>query len=381
MNHKLISGSGLLLFLIVLAGCRQGGQQQGWNQGPAEVPIAVVEQGNATVPKEYSASIEGVTNVEIRPQVSGYLSRILVDEGDYVKAGQILFKIEDRPYAEQLNSARASLLTAQSGLTSAKIDLDRKKELVKSRIVSDLQLQEAEAAYSGAKAAVEQASSMVKSAQINLEFCTIKASVNGYISRIPYRLGSLISPSNGEPLTLLSDISKVNVYFSLSENDFVAFQKLYAGNTDGAKLTDIPPVTLLLSDGQPYEVRGKIDAVDGQFNRSTGSITLRARFDNPKSVLRSGNTGKIILEQQYADAVLLPVASTITIQDKVFVFSLDKEDKAVQLPIEVGGKAGNNFIVSSGIRSGDRYIVSGFDRLQAGTPVVAQKKEPENRQQ
>ncbi|VTP91692.1 efflux RND transporter periplasmic adaptor subunit [Sphingobacterium daejeonense] len=381
MNHKSITGSGLLLLLIILVGCRQGSQQQGWNQGPAELPIAIVEQGKATVPREYSASIEGVTNVEIRPQVSGYLSRILVDEGDYVKAGQTLFRIEDRPYAEQLNSAKASLLTAQSAVTTAKIDLERKKELVKSRIVSELQLQEAEATYNGARAAVEQASSMVNSAKINLEFCTIKAPVSGYISRIPYRLGSLVAPANGEPLTFLSDINRVNVYFSLSENDFVAFQKLYGGNANDGKLAGIPPVTLLLSDGQPYEVPGKIDAIDGQFNKATGSITLRARFDNPKSVLRSGNTGKVVLEQHYADAVLFPVASTITIQDKVFVFSLDKEDKAVQLPIEVSGKAGNNYIVSDGIKSGDRYIVSGFDRLQAGTPVTAQKTEPENKQQ
>src|SRR5690606_23022309 len=157
----------------------------------SELPVAKIEKGNGLVAKEYPASIEGVADVEIRPQVSGYLQKILVDEGAYVKAGQPLFKIDDRLYAEQYNTAKANL-------TNAKIDLDRKKEPAKEKIVSELQVQQAQANYEAAQA-------VTQSARINYEFSTIKAPVNGYLGRINYRLGSLISPAGVQPLTMLSD--------------------------------------------------------------------------------------------------------------------------------------------------------------------------------
>ena len=362
------SSSGLVLSLLLMGSCGNKNENHGWGDGPAELPIAVVQQGEAIIPKEYAASVEGVQNVEIQSQVTGYLSKIYVDEGAYVNAGQTLFKIEDKTYAEQLRSAQASLITAQANLANAQIELNRKKELVKSKVVSDLQVQQAEAAYNASRGAVSQASSQLESAKINLNFCTIKAPVSGYVGRFNYRLGSLISPTNTTPLTLLSDIRQVNVYFSMSENDFSGFQQEYGGKVENA-----PAVNLITSSGNQYELPGKIDAVEGQFNQNTGSITLRARFNNPKLLLRSGNTGKISIVQRYANATLLPIASTIMIQDKIFIFSVDKDSKAIQLPIEVSGKSGNNYIVSKGINPGDKYIVSGFDRLQAGAPVVAQK--------
>lgn len=363
------SSSGFVLLLLLLTSCGSNNENHGgWGDGPAEVPISVIQQGEAVIPKEYAASIEGVQNVEIQSQVTGYLSKIYVNEGAYVRAGQPLFKIEDKTYAEQLRSAQASLITAQANLTNTKIELDRKKELVKSKVVSDLQVQQAEATYNAARGAVAQASSLVETAKINLNFCTIKAPVSGYVGRFNYRLGSLIAPANATPLTLLSDIHQVNAYFSMSENDFLSFQQEYGGKVENA-----PSVRLIISNGTPYKLPGKIDAVEGQFNQNTGSITLRARFSNPELLLRSGNTGKIAIEQKYANATLFPIASTVMIQDKVFVFSVDKDNKAIQLPIEVSGKSGNNYIVSKGINPGDKYIVSGFDRLQAGAPVVAQK--------
>ena len=134
---------------------------------------------------------------------------------------------------------------------------------------------------------------------------------------------------------------------------------------------------LLISNGSKYELQGKIDAIDGQFNQTTGSITLRAKFNNPKMILRSGNTGKIVLAQIYENAVLLPVASTMTIQDKIFAFTVDNESKAVQVPIQIEGKAETNFIVTEGVKPGDKYIVTGFERLQTGTPIVEAKQNQE----
>ncbi len=242
-------------------------------------------------------------------------------------------------------------------------------------MVSSIQVKEAETAYNSARGSVSQAQAAIESSKINLNFAAIKAPVSGYIGRFKYRIGSLLSPTNADPITILSDIHQVYAYFSLSENDFVNFQNQHPGNTIEEKLKNTPAVNLILSNGEQYETSGRINAVEGQFNKTTGAITMRAVFDNSKSTLRSGNTGKIVLEQKYPNATLLPVASTMMIQDKVYVFSLDKQNKAIQIPVEVAGKAGTNYIVTNGLKAGDRYIVTGFERLQPGTPVVPQKEQ------
>lgn len=364
----------LFIALVVLSSCTGKQQDGGYQQGPAEVLFGTVTTGDATIRNEYSSAIEGVSNIEIRPQVTGYLQKIFVDEGDYVHAGQALFKIEDRIFQEQLTNAKAALAVAQSNLLTAKIELDRKTELTKNRIVSDIQLQEAQASYAAAKASVEQARSAIASAQINLDFSVIKSPVNGYIGRFNYRLGSLLSASNQEAITIVSDNHQVYAYFSLSENDFVRFQRQHQGNTVAEKLKSAAPVSLLLSDGQEYTVKGRIDAVEGQFNKNTGSITFRAKFDNPSSELRSGNTGKIVMYQQLKEIPLLPIASTVSYQDKVFAYAVDKENKVIQVPVSVSGKSEDNFIIAEGLKQGDRYIAQGFERLQPGMPVTEQKQ-------
>ncbi|MDE5432573.1 efflux RND transporter periplasmic adaptor subunit [Elizabethkingia meningoseptica] len=374
-KNFILKSSFIISAALILSSCGKGDNNQAYNQQPPELPIGVVTQQDVTIPREYATSIEGVSTVEIRPQVSGYLSRIFVDEGDYVRAGQVLFKIEDRIFQEQLRSAQATLVSANAALATANIELNRKKELAKNNMVSSIQVKEAETAYNSARGSVSQAQAAIESSKINLNFAAIKAPVSGYIGRFKYRIGSLLSPTNADPITILSDIHQVYAYFSLSENDFVNFQNQHPGNTIEEKLKNTPAVNLILSNGEQYETSGRINAVEGQFNKTTGAITMRAVFDNSKSTLRSGNTGKIVLEQKYPNATLLPVASTMMIQDKVYVFSLDKQNKAIQIPVEVAGKAGTNYIVTNGLKAGDRYIVTGFERLQPGTPVVPQKEQ------
>jgi len=363
----------LSLTFMVLVSCKKNNQENSYQQQTLELPIEIVKQGTASVESEYAASVEGVFNVEIRPQVTGYLSKIFVDEGDFVKAGQPLFKIEDQIFREQLKLAQASLLSAQANLTSAKIDLDRKKELYRNQMVSDIQIKDAEAQYDAARGSVNQAQSTVESAKISIGFSTIKAPVNGYIGRFNFRLGSLLTPANQEAITVVSDIDQVYAYFSLSETDFSNFQKQNASAGTNDILKNMPEVSLLLSSGERFGEIGKVDAVDGQFNKTTGSITLRAKFKNPSRLLRSGNTGRILMKKDFDNVVLIPIASTRNIQDKTFVFTI-KDGKSAQIPVEITGKSGDLFIVSKGLKSGDQYIVSGFDRLQPGTAVVAQKK-------
>jgi len=360
-------GSWQMSLVFLLLSCKKEESVQQFP--PMELEVSTVEKGNGLISKEYPASIEGIADVEIRPQVSGYLQKILVDEGSYVRAGQPLFKIEDRIYAEQYNTAKAAVSVARANLRTAKIDLDRRKELVKEKIVANLQFQQAEATYQAAQASLSQAEASAQAARINYEFCTIKAPVSGYLSRINYRLGSLIGPSGALPITILSDIHKVNVYFSMSESDFLNFQDVNIGSTVGEKVKNSPLVDLQIADGKIYGNKGKIDAVEGQFNSNTGSITLRASFENPNTVLRAGNTGKILIKQNFNNVVLLPIASTTTIQDKIYFFSLDKNNKAVQKSIEIAGKSGTDYMVTEGMKPGDRYIVSGFERLQLGMAV------------
>lgn len=235
-KNFILKSSFIVSVALILSSCSKGGDNQAYNQQPPELPIGVISQQDVTIPREYAASIEGVSTVEIRPQVSGYLSRIFVDEGDYVRAGQALFKIEDRIFQEQLRSAQATLISANATLANANIELNRKRELAKNNMISPIQVKEAETAYNSARGSVSQAQAAIESAKINLNFSTIKAPVSGYIGRFKYRIGSLLSPTNADPITILSDIHQIYAYFSLSENDFVNFQNQYTGNSIEEKL-------------------------------------------------------------------------------------------------------------------------------------------------
>ncbi len=362
----------LILVAITYAGCQGSKNPSGASQPVPELPVITLKTTSANLQQAFSASVEGTSDVEIRPQVSGYISRIFADEGSYVRKGQPLFKIEDITYREQLNTAVASLHAAEANLINASINVEKQDTLARRKIVSQLQLRQAKASYSAQKAAVEQANAQVQNARVNLGFTLVKAPVNGYIGRIPFKTGSLVSTQQAGPLTSLSDIDDVLAYFSMSENDFVSFQKRFNGYLTGKSLSDIPRVSLQLSDGSIFPEKGVISAIEGQFDKNTGSITLRATFPNPERLLRSGNTGRVILRQDYDDILLLPVVANKEIQDKIYVFILDKDNKARQAIISVAGKSGNNYIVKDGVNAGDRIIAEGLDRLTNGAAVKPQ---------
>ncbi|MFL9830301.1 efflux RND transporter periplasmic adaptor subunit [Flavobacterium sp. ST-87] len=338
-----------------------------------KLPVLSIINENVTTETEYPASIQGTVDVEIRPQVSGNLDRVLVDEGAYVNKGQTLFKINERPFREQLNNALASLHAAEAALINAQLEVDKLAPLVQNKVVSDYQLKTAKASQKIAAANIEQARAMVASARINLGYTNVIAPVSGYIGRLPKKQGSLVSATDIEPLTTLSDVHEVFVYFSLSETDFIKFKSQYNGNTIGDKIKNLPPVTLILADNNAYAKSGKIDMVDGQFDKTTGAITLRATFPNANGTLRSGNTGKIRLGINHDDAILIPQSATIEMQDKVFVFTLNKENKVSKMPVSIIGKSGTNYLVSEGVKSGDQIVLSGIDKLQEGQEIQPQK--------
>jgi membrane fusion protein (multidrug efflux system) len=340
---------------------------------PPSLPVESIASSTDTTYQEYPASVEGTVNVEVRPQVSGTLDRVFVDEGSFVKAGEPLFKINDQPYRAALNNAIASQHAAESAAANAQLEVDKLTPLVQNKVVSDYQLKTAKAAYEVAKANIEQAKANVSTAQINLGYTLIKAPVNGYIGRLERKQGSLVGPTDPQALTQLSDVHDVHVYFSLSEKDFVNFKEQYPGQTLKDKLKQLPSVSLLLADNSVYAKQGKVDMIDGQFDKTTGAITLRANFENPQGLLRSGNTGKIRLSLQHKDVLKVPQSATIEVQDKIFVFAVADSNKVKKTAITVVGKSGNDYLIKDGLKVGDQIVLSGFDHLQDGAVIHPEK--------
>ena len=361
-----------LIAITLLYSCSSKPQTAGAPPAPS-LPVATIVTGTDTTYQEYPASIEGAVNVEIRPQVSGALDKVFVDEGAFVKAGEPIFKINDLPYRAALNNAVASQHAMEAAVANAQLEIDKLTPLVQNKVVSDYQLKTAKAAYDVAKANVEQAKANVSTAQINLGYTLIKAPVSGYIGRLIKKQGSLVAPADVDALTLLSDVHNVHVYFSLGEKDFVTFKEQYPGTTLNDKLKNLPPVTLLLADETEFGNHGSIDMIDGQFDKTTGAITLRASFPNAQGLLRSGNTGKVRLSLVHKDALIVPESATVDMQDKVFVFALADSNKVKKQAITIVGKTGDNYLVKDGVKPGDQIVLSGVDKLQEGMVIQPQK--------
>jgi membrane fusion protein (multidrug efflux system) len=361
----------MVMLAVVLYGCssNNAAQQQ---PPPPQLPVMAVTSAPATNYLEFPASLEGKVNVEVRPQVVGYLEKIFVDEGAYVKAGQPLFKINPQVYTEQLNSASSNQLAAQANVERAQVEVDRLEPLVANNVVSEVQLKTAKANLEAAKAAVAQAKAAVGSARINVGYTLVTAPVSGYIGRIPYKIGALVSNNDAQPLTLLSDVHEMYAYFSMSEADFISFKNKFAGNTLQEKLKQTPPVELILADNNAFEKKGKIETIEGQFNKTTGAISFRATFPNAEGILRTGNTGKVRLSHQVASAIVIPQEATFEIQDKVFVYTLADSNKVASRPISIAGKTANHYFVSDGLKAGDKIVTSGTGSLKDGAVITPQ---------
>lgn len=342
---------------------------------PAQtLPIIEIVSGPATTFQLFPASIEGAVNVEIRPQVSGTLDKVFADEGDLVSAGQPLFKINDAPYRERLNNAKASLHAAEGTLANTQLEIEKLTPLVEAKVIADYQLRTARSSHQIAMANIEQAQADIASAQINLGYTLIKAPVSGYIGRLQKKQGSLVSPTDLGALTELSDVHEVHVYFALGENDFMGFKTQYPGKTLAEKIKHLPPVSLVMADGNVYSLKGKIELIDGQFDRNTGSITVRASFQNPDGLLRSGNTGKVKLGFDFKNTISVPQSATLEMQDRVFVFLVGKGNKVSKQVIIIAGKTQTHYLVRNGLKEGDKIVSRGFDHLHEGEIIISSKE-------
>ena len=356
--YSILAGS----FLFPL-GCQEAEQK---DEG-LPLPVMTLQEERAAKSFQYLGSIEGVENVAIRPQVDGILEKIYVDEGDFVKEGQPLFEINSQPYQEDLKNALANVKVERAKLKKAKTEVDRIQPLIDNEVISEVRMETALADYEVAQSSLDRAQAEAANMKINLEFTTIKAPVSGFMGRIPKSIGNLVKKTDEEPLTILSNVEDVYVYFSMSESDYLYYERM-KGDSTSKKMN--AEVKLVLSDGSEYERAGVIDANSGQIDRSTGSINLRAKFANPDTLLRSGSTGKIIMEQIYPNAILIPQGATTSIQDKEFVFQFQEDSTVVRKEIDIEGRSGKQYIVSGEtLRPNDRIVVSGLNKLTNGVKV------------
>ncbi|MDV3506489.1 efflux transporter periplasmic adaptor subunit [Elizabethkingia anophelis] len=371
MITKMRKPSSLILAVaaaMFLSSCGQSSPGSAAGELPApETDFVTLIQGTGDTQKEYPGNIEGIVNVDVKPQVTGYLQAVLVKEGQYVQKGQPLFRIMPDVYNEQVKNSDAGLKSALAAQATARLEVEKLRPLVDGKVVSDMQLKTAQTNYNAATAQVEQAKAALGSSKINANFTLIKAPVSGYIGRIPNRTGTLVSPADTVALTTLSDISTVQVYFSISEANYLTYSK------EGIFSGDSGNIQLILADGSVYNQKGRVEAGSGSIDKITGSITMKAIFPNPDKLLRSGGAGKIVIGRTVDNIVQLPITSVKDIQDKFFVFKLADSSKVAMVPIQIDGKTKDTYYIKSGVKAGDKIALNRIDMLQDGMKVQPKK--------
>jgi len=353
----------VLIAIVILASCGKK-EEQAPAQGPAPFPVQTIAKQDAVVYQEYTANLEGQQNVEIRPKVNGFIQKIYVDEGQVVKKGQLLFKLETQTQNQDASAAQANVKAAQ-------VEVDRLKPLVDRKIISEVQLETA-------KAKLAQAKSAYGAIAANIGFGTITSPVNGVIGSLPFREGSLVSSTNEMPLTTVSDTKIVRAYFSMNEKQLLFFNKTFKGETTAAKLKAAPEVSLLLVDGSEYDQKGKIATMNGLVNPTTGTTQFRAEFKNPEGILRSGSSGIVRLPIEQKGVMLVPQNAIFEVQGKQTLYVVEKGNKVKSRIVTTNGTSELNFIVTDGLKEGEVVVIEGASKLKDDMEIVPQdaKKAP-----
>ena len=337
--------------------------------GDNEYPVMTVGTQGSETQTTYPASIKGVQDVEIRPKVSGFITKLCVQEGQVVKAGQLLFVIDNTTYQAQVRQAQAALNSAKVQLNTTKLTFDNSKKLHERNVIGSYELQTAENNYENARAAVAQAQASLASAKDMLGFCFVKSPANGIVGSLPYKVGALVSAQSAEPLTTVSNASSVEVYFSVTEKDVLDMSKR-AGGTHAA-IEDFPEVKLKLADGTLYQHPGKVVKMSGVINQATGAVSLIARFPNPEHLLKSGASGTIIVPRVSNNSLVIPQSATTEIQDKVFVYKVGPKNQVRYTEITVDPQNdGNNYVVTGGLKAGDKIVTRGLTTLKDSLEIV-----------
>ena len=353
----------LLLGLFVFISCQQKKQEK----SALVYKTVKVERSSQAVKANYSATMKGREIVEVRPQVNGLITKILISEGQKVHKGQALFVIDQVPYQAALNTAEAALKSAQAAEQSAKLTYESKQQLRQNQVISDYEMQTAYQSLLSAQAQVAQAQAQVANARNSLSYTVVKSPVSGVAGMIPYHVGALVSSNISDPLISVCDDSEMWVYFSLSEREvtnltlqYGSMEKFMQGMSD---------VSLLLSNGKEYTQKGRVDAVSGIVDASTGAVSLRAVFPNKEHLLRNGGTGTVVISTVKNNVIVIPQTATFELQNKVFVYRV-VDGKTAQTEIKVAPlDDGISYIVEEGLTEGDIIIAEGAGLLKEGIEI------------
>ncbi len=355
-----------VLTAVVLTSCGSKSNQMG--EASNDFAVETVQTTTADLKTSYPATIKGMQDIEIRPKVSGYLVKLLVDEGATVRKGQPLFLIDSEQYRANVKAAQAQIRVCRANIATQKLTVDNKRMLFKQNIISSYDLKMAENTLASYEAQLASAEAQLQSAQDNLRWCTVTSPADGVVGSIPYRVGSLVSGQSAEALTTVSNISKMYVYFSMTEKQLLALTR-EAGGVNAA-IKKMPAVSLVLSDGTTYSQSGTISTVSGVIDSSTGSVQMRATFDNAQHILRSGGTGSILVPTHASDAIMVPQSATFDVQDKKFVYVVNADKSVATREITVlPQNDGQTYVVASGLRSGERIVVDGVNQLKNGQKI------------
>ena len=360
---------------IILTACSGGEGNVGTGQrGPGgnqtgEYPVITVSTGDVPVSDRYPATLKGKLDVEIRPQVSGQIVRLAVDEGAKVRKGQTLFVIDQVQFQEQVNAAQAAVRVAETAVATAKLTRDNNRQLSDNNVIGAYAMQTSENALATAEAQLAQAKAQLTAARKNLSFTNITSPTDGVVGSIPFRVGSLVGPTMAQPLTTVSNISEMYAYISMTERQLLQFSQ--NGATISEAIHNMPPVTLELLDGSQYPEKGTLSTVSGVINPATGSVDVRVLFPNASGTLLSGSTGTVIIPTVVKDGILIPQSAAYQIQERSFVYTVDDQNTAHSKEVTItDANDGKNYIVTEGLSAGDKIVTDGLISLKDGMTIV-----------
>ena len=366
MTKKLLFGVLVCLAATALfTGCKEENTKA--KRTTREYKAMILQTTSRKLSSTYSATIRGKQDVDIRPKVQGYITDIQVKEGSVVRQGQTLFVIDQVPYQAALATAEANVDVAKAQVDAAELSANSKEMLFEEKIISDFDLRMARTTLASAKAQLAQAKANELTASNNLSYTLVKSPVDGVVGTLPFRVGTLVSPSDATPMTSVSDNSEMYVYFSMSESQVLSLKRQY-GALENA-LQELPMVELQLSDGTIYSEKGRIEAISGIIDPTTGSVTLRAKFPNHNRLLLSGGSGTVILPHRQDGCVVIPQHATFEVQDKVYAYKVENGIAKAKIIGVFEISNGKEYIVESGLIEGDTIVVEGIGILRDDSPI------------
>lgn len=385
----------MLTALSFLTSCKK--EEAPKNDGPKPYPVLTVESRNLTGYQSFPASIQGKTNNDVRAKIQGYITQVMVNEGQYVIKGQPMFRLETNVLSENaaaarsgisaalanVSAAQSNITAAQASVNAAQVEVNKLKPLVEKNIISNVQLQTAQANLAKANAMVQQARAAKQQAEAgksqaqanykgvaaNIDYSVIRAPISGVVGKLPLKTGSLVGPTDPTPLTTISDISEIYAYFTMNEKQYFDFLENSYGATMAEKIRNLPMVELELANGSNYGEKGKIQTVTGQVDAQTGTIQFKVSFPNANKLLTNGNSGVIKFPKKYENALVIPESSTYEQQGLTYVYKVQK-DSAVNMVVQLEDRVNNFAIIKSGLKKGDKIIAAGFAGLKSGSKII-----------